>query len=76
MDRLNVITELNTGESKEIELINGEKVILELLDINIIRDSPRNAIRSASVKIAVNGEVITIGSGNYNLPVTVGNIKI
>jgi len=74
--RLNVITELNVGDSKEIELINGERVILELLDIDIIRDNPRNAIRAAYVKIAVNGEVITIGSGNYNLPVTVGNIKI
>jgi murein DD-endopeptidase MepM/ murein hydrolase activator NlpD len=74
--RLNVITELNVGESKEIELINGEKVTLELLDIKTVRDSPRNAVRAAHVKISVNGEIITIGSGNYNLPVTVGNIKI
>ena len=76
LTRLNVITELNVGESKVIELINGEEVILELLEINIIRDSPRNAIRSAHVKIAVNGEIVTIGSGNYNLPVSVGSIKI
>jgi murein DD-endopeptidase MepM/ murein hydrolase activator NlpD len=76
LTRLNVISELYVGESKEIELINGEKVNLELLEINILRDSPRSAIRAAQVKIAVNGEVVSIGSGNYNLPVTVGSIKI
>jgi murein DD-endopeptidase MepM/ murein hydrolase activator NlpD len=74
--RLNVVTELNVGESTEIELITGEKVTLELLEINIVRDNPRNAVRAAHVKIAVNGEIVTIGAGNYNLPVTVGRIKI
>jgi murein DD-endopeptidase MepM/ murein hydrolase activator NlpD len=76
LTRLNVIIELDVGESREIELINGEKVILELLEINIVRDNPRNAVRAAQVKIAVNGQIVTIGAGNYNLPITVGSLKI
>ena len=76
LTRLNVITELNIGESKEVVLINGDIVILELLDIEIVRDNPRGGIRAANLKVSVDGEQITIGSGNYNLPVVIGKIKI
>lgn len=74
--RLNVIEELNIGESKDVELINGDVVKLSLLGVKIERDSLRGAIRSAYVKVSVDGEEITIGSGNYHLPVTVGKVKI
>jgi len=76
LKRLNVVTELNIGESKDIELTNGETVKLSLLDINYIRDSVRQGIRGAKVRISVDGQEVTIGSGNYNLPVTVGKVRI
>ena len=76
LKRLNVITELNVGESAEVDLVNGEKVIVALLGVDIERDSVRGAVRSAKVTVDVDGEVITIGSGNYNLPVTVGKVMI
>jgi len=74
--RLNVVAELNLGESRVIELINGDTVNLALLGINVVRDSPRQAVRAVYLHIAVDGEEITIGSGNYNLPVTIGKVQI
>ena len=71
-----VIAELDIGESQDIELSNGETVNLKLLHIDVFRDSLRNAIRSAHVKISVDGKEITLSSGNYNLPVAVGKVQI
>jgi murein DD-endopeptidase MepM/ murein hydrolase activator NlpD len=71
-----VIAELDIGESQNIELSNGEMVKLKLLEVDVVRDSLRNAIRSAHVKISVDGKETTINSGNYNLPVTVGKVQI
>ncbi|MFA7491775.1 MAG: PKD domain-containing protein [Mariniphaga sp.] len=71
-----VIAELNIGESQDVTLQNGEKVQLELLAIEVETDSVRNAIRGAKVKISVDGEEITLNTGNYNFPVTVGKVKI
>ena len=48
----------------------------KLLDISVVRDSLRNAIRSVKVKINVDDEEVTLGSGNYLLPVEVGNVQI
>lgn len=76
LKRLNVVTGLNVGESQEVKLINGDVVKLELHGIEIIRDSLRHGIRVANVTVSVDGERIRIGSGNYNLPVSVGKVKI
>jgi murein DD-endopeptidase MepM/ murein hydrolase activator NlpD len=46
------------------------------LQVDVFRDSLRNAIRSARVKVSVDGKEIAITSGNYNLPVTVGKVQI
>jgi murein DD-endopeptidase MepM/ murein hydrolase activator NlpD len=71
-----LIAELNIGESQDIKLSNGEIVKLALLEITEVRDSLRNAIRAASIKVSVDGEVITLSTGNYNLPVVVGKVQI
>ncbi len=71
-----VVEELNVGESAEVELTNGERVNLKLLQVDVKRDSLYNAIRDVQVKVSVDGEVITLQSGNYNLPVPVGKVKI
>ena len=71
-----VISELNVGESKVIKLSNDNVVILSLLQIDEVRDSVRNAIRAVNVKVSVDGEIITLSSGNYNLPVVIGKVQI
>ncbi|MDD4590411.1 MAG: PKD domain-containing protein [Parabacteroides sp.] len=76
VERLNCIVELNIGESSKVRLINGETVLLTLEDVKVERDEVRGAVRSALVKISVDGEEATIGSGNYNLPIQLGKIKI
>lgn len=71
-----VIAELNIGESQDIKLSNGDIVNLKLLWIDVVRDSLRNAIRAAYVKVSVDDTEITLSSGNYNLPVVVGKVQI
>jgi murein DD-endopeptidase MepM/ murein hydrolase activator NlpD len=73
---IRVIAELNIGESKDIKLSNGDHVKLSLLEIKEVRDSLRNAIRAAYIKVAVDGEEITLVTGNYNLPVVAGKVQI
>lgn len=76
LSRLNTISELNIGESKKVVLTNGESVNLLLKDVSIERDEVRGAVRNASITVEVDGEAITIGSGNYQLPVQVGKVRI
>jgi len=71
-----VTTELNIGESQVIKLSDGDIVKLSLLEINEVRDSLRNAIRAAYVKVSVDSDTITLISGNYNLPVVIGKTQI
>jgi len=71
-----VIAELNIGESQQIMLQNGDEIQLRLLAIDEERDACRGAIRGARIKITVDGEAVTLNTGNYNLPVTVGKVKI
>lgn len=73
---IRVMTDLNIGETQEITLNNGQKVRLELLAITEKRDDYRQAIRDSEVKVMVDGDELTLHSGNYNLPVTIGNVQI
>jgi len=73
---LNVVFELDIGESKKVTLTNNENVTVLLTGVKLIRDSVRNAIREAFVDLVVDGEKITLGVGNYNPPVTIGKVKI
>ncbi len=68
--------ELNIGESQQVELCNGKKVTVKLLDIEETRDPLRSAIRVSRTKVAVDGKDIWLSSGNYNLPVTFGGVRI
>ncbi|MFC2125702.1 PKD domain-containing protein [Bacteroidota bacterium] len=73
---IRIVTELNIGESQDIKLSNGDIVNLKLLKIDVVRDDLRDAIRSVSVKVSVDNEEITLKTGNYNLPVTIGKVQI
>jgi len=73
---LRVVIDLNIGESRKVKLNNGEIANVKLLDIIETRDEVCSAVRSVQVKVAVNGEEITLNSANYNLPVTAADVQI
>ena len=68
--------DLDRGESQVIELSDGTKARVRLLDVEEDRDGVRSAIREARVKLEVNGQAATLVSANYRLPVTVGGVQI
>lgn len=68
--------DLNVGEAQEASLPNGKKVTVKLLDLKETRDSLREAVRRAEVKVEVAGKEITLVSANYRLPVTAGDVQI
>lgn len=68
--------DLNVGESQEVELANGKKATVKLLDLKETRDDLRNAIRIAEVTVEVNGLKVTLISANYRLPVTVAGVQL
>jgi murein DD-endopeptidase MepM/ murein hydrolase activator NlpD len=68
--------DLNVGEAQEIELANGKKVLVKLLDLRETSDDLRHAVRRAEVQVEVAGEKVTLVSANYRLPVTVAGVRI
>ena len=70
------IVDLNVGESQVVELANKSKVRVKLLDLQETRDSIRDAVRVARVKVEVDGKIARLTAANYNLPVTVGSVQI
>ena len=71
-----VAVDLNLGESQEVTLPNGKKVAVKLLDLTETRDSLRDAVRRAEVKVTVAGKEVSLVSANYRLPVTIGDVQI
>src|SRR5262249_10348892 len=70
------VVDLAIGESSEIDLSNGKKVKIKLLALEEARDEVCRAVRSAHVKVDVNGQTVTLVSATYHLPVTVGGVQI
>jgi murein DD-endopeptidase MepM/ murein hydrolase activator NlpD len=68
--------DLNLGESQEVELANGNKVVVKLLDLREVRDELRNAVRRADVTALVAGHKMSLVSANYRLPTTVAGVQI
>src|SRR3954462_1038279 len=68
--------DLDRGESQVVELSDGTKARVRLLDVEEDRDGVCSAIREARVKVEVNGRSSTLVSANYRLPVTVGGVQI
>lgn len=68
--------ELNIGQSQEVELSSGKRVTVKLLDLQETRDSLRDAVREARVRVEVDGQSTWIRSGNYELPQTLGGVRI
>ncbi len=70
------VIDLNVGESVEVELSNGSKVRVNLLDLQETRDSLRDAVRQAKVTVEVNGKSASFLSAQYNLPITIAGVQI
>jgi len=70
------VVDLAVGESTTVELCDGQRVDVKLLDLRETRDPIRQAVRSAMVTVQVDGEKITIESGMYNLPRRVAGVQI
>ena len=70
------VIDLNVGESREVRLCNEQSVTVKLLDLREQRDSVRDAVRVARVKVAINGETVELTSATYHLPRQVGDVQI
>jgi hypothetical protein len=70
------VLDLDLGEAATVTLSDGSTARVQLLEIDEIRDPIRNAIRSATVTVEVNGEKTTLHVGNYHLPVSFAGVQI
>lgn len=68
--------DLAVGETAEMTLADKRVVRLKLIGVDEKRDTIREAVREATVKVEVDGETVSLVSGNYRLPVTVGKVQI
>ena len=68
--------DLNVGQTCEVTLHDGGKATVTLLELTEKRDTVRNAVRKAQVKVEVNGQTTSLISSTYNLPKAVGNVQI
>src|SRR5262249_48605232 len=68
--------DLNVGQAQEVQLADGTRANVKLLDVAETRDKVRSAVREARVKVEVNGAAETLISANYRLPVTVGGVQV
>ncbi|MHC4178027.1 MAG: PKD domain-containing protein [Planctomycetota bacterium] len=68
--------DLAVGQSREVELCNGQKVTVKLLDLKETGDSVRDAVRKARVKVEIDGESAWLTSANYRLPRRIANVRV
>lgn len=68
--------DLDLGEAAEVVLWDGARAKVRLLTLDETRDDLCFAVRRACVKVDVNGEMVTLRSGNYELPVTAARVQI
>jgi murein DD-endopeptidase MepM/ murein hydrolase activator NlpD len=68
--------DLKVGESQTVELADGRKVAVKLLDLKETHDDLRKAVRRAEVTVEVAGDKASLVSANYHLPITVGGVQI
>ncbi|MHC4084235.1 MAG: PKD domain-containing protein [Planctomycetota bacterium] len=68
--------DLNVGQTQQVTLHNGTKATVTLLELSEKRDSVRNAVRMAQVKIKVNGQTASLVSSTYHLPKAIGGVQV
>jgi murein DD-endopeptidase MepM/ murein hydrolase activator NlpD len=70
------IVDLDVGQTHQVTLHDGSEATVTLLDLTEKRDSVRNAVRKAQVKVRVNGQTTSLISSTYHLPTAIGGVQI
>ncbi len=70
------VIDLNVGETVDVDLSDGSRARVKLVDLQETHDTVCFAVRQAAVTLEVNGQQAKLISGNYQLPQTVGNVQI
>jgi len=70
------VADVNVGESQTIELHDGSRATIKLLDLTETRDNVNNAVRRAVVKVEVNRQTVSLVSSTYHLPTTIAGVQI
>src|SRR3954453_19909060 len=73
--RLRVV-DLDVGESQQVELWDGTKARVKLLELVEQRDPIRDAVRQAQVRVEINGQAVELTSATYHLPRTVAGVQV
>jgi hypothetical protein len=73
---LRSVVDLNTGDSVAVKLSDGTLASLRLLSTDFGTDPFRNAVRSATATVSINGRRVVLESANYSLPVSVGGVRL
>ncbi len=68
--------DLKIGETQQTKLSDGQSATVKLLDVREPRDGFRGSIRRPEVDLEVNGQKVSLVSGNYRLPVTIAGVQI
>jgi hypothetical protein len=68
--------DLRIGEAAEVRLSDGTPVHVQLRKLHETCDDVNGAVRQAEVEVEVDGEVTSLTSGTYHLPVTLGKVQI
>ena len=70
------VADLDVGESQTVELCDGSRATVKLLDLKETRDDIRNAVRRAVATVEVNGQTVSLVSSTYRLPTTIAGVQI
>lgn len=68
--------DLSLGEMQEVELADGTRVNVKLISLEETRDSLRQAVRQARVRLEINGVAVVVTSATYHLPVGVAGVQV
>lgn len=70
------VVDVKLGQPQQVELCDGTKVTVKLLNLKETRDSVRDAIRRARVQVEIDGKAVWLTSANYELPKTIGAVRV
>ena len=70
------VVDLDLDEEQMVTLSDKSQVKVKLVKLNETRDPIRQAVRRAEVSLLINGQPITVLSGMYNLPKTIGKVQV
>lgn len=70
------VVDLEIGETAEVELADGRRTAVKLVELRETRDGPRDAVRRAEVIVELNGKPTQLVSATYHLPRTFEGVRI